>query len=106
MDDPFAALKKKKTFYLVHFFLQSECCLNSSQGSLPVVCCWLWNILEDNSSTPHVLILDEVAGVFAFLLRLFTEELGKSGKCHVITVKESRLKQKQNSLGTMHTKLP
>ena len=65
---------------------------DSTQCRDPVIALSLGNILEDNASTSHVLVLDELHGMLTLLFGVCLKPLGKSRKGNVVTVKVSSLK--------------
>ena len=71
---------------------------DSTQCRDPVIGLSLGNILEDNASTAHVLVLDELHGMIALLFGVCLKPLGKSRKGNVVTVKVSSLKIKKVSI--------
>merc|ERR1719232_2246099 len=72
---------------LVDLLLKFEGGLDGSEGGSPFVGPGLGNVLEDDTPTPHVLVVDELLGVLAFLIRVFAKALGESVQCNVIAIK-------------------
>jgi hypothetical protein len=60
--------------------------LNCLQGGLPIFSGGLWNVLEDDPSTSHVLVLDQLFGVAVLLFRQLVEEVGEAVKGDVVTI--------------------
>jgi len=74
---------------LMDLLLQLEGSFHGGEGGSPLVCPGLGNVLEDDTPTSPVLVLDELHGVLAFLLGVLTEPLGEPVQCHVIAIKVS-----------------
>merc|ERR1712156_1115608 len=53
---------------LVNLLLEIERCLDGVEGRGPLVGLGLGDVLEDDTSAPHVLVLDELHGVIALLV--------------------------------------
>ena len=75
--------------------LQFEGGLDGSEGGSPFVGPGLGNVLEDDTPTPPVLVVDELLGVLAFLVRVLAEALGEAVQCNVIAIKVSSLEGKK-----------
>ena len=67
--------------------------LYSCQRGSPVVTLGLGNVLKDDPSASHVLVLDEFEGVSSLLLRGLLEPLGESGQGNVVAIKVGCLKK-------------
>ena len=52
--------------------------LKGLEGGAPFILNRLDDVLQDDTTSPQVLVLDELHGVFAFLDGVVTEDLGKS----------------------------
>jgi len=65
--------------------------LASIQGALPVLGGGLGDVLEDNPASAHVLVLHQVPGMLALLLRHLLEEVGEAVEGDVIAVEVGRL---------------
>ena len=76
--------------------LQFEGGLDGSEGGSPFVGPGLGNVLEDDTPAPPVLVVDELLGVLAFLIRVLAKALGEAVQCNVIAIKVSSLKEKKN----------
>jgi len=74
---------------LVDLLLQFEGGLDGSEGGSPLVGPGLGNVLEDDTPTPPVLVVDELLGVLAFLVRVLAKALGEAVQCNVIAIKVS-----------------
>jgi len=71
---------------LVNLLLEIERCLDGVEGRGPLVGLGLSDVLEDDTSAPHVLVLDELHGVIALLVGVLTEPLGEAVQGHVVAV--------------------
>merc|ERR1712203_1195684 len=69
---------------LMNFLLQLQRGFDGTQCRDPVISLGLCNILEDNASTSHVLVLDELHGMVALFFRVGLEPLGKARKGNII----------------------
>lgn len=47
------------------------------------------NILEDDSSSSHIEIINELLSMTSFFIRVLFEELSESFECNVISIEES-----------------
>jgi len=72
---------------LVDFLLEFERGLDGAECRVPVVCLGLGDVLEDDASAPHVLVLDELLGVLTLLVRVLPEPLGEPVQGNVVAVK-------------------
>ena len=79
--------------YLVDFLLELEWGLDGAESRVPVVSFGLGDVLEDDASAPHVLVLGELLGVLTLLVRVLPESLGEPMEGDVVTVKVGGLKK-------------
>lgn len=85
------SLSEKSVPYLVYGLLQLNGGLHGVQGGSPDVLAGFGDVLEDNGSSPLVLVLHEHGAVLAFLQRTLLEELGETGKGLVVAVEVEAL---------------
>merc|ERR1719150_3011408 len=72
---------------LVNGLFQFQLALDSVQSRIPFLSNGFFNILENNTSSTHVLIRNQFLSVFTFLCRVVSETLGKSFEGDIITIK-------------------
>ena len=70
--------------YLVDSLLQLESGLDGLLGRGPLHLGRFGNVLEDDPPAAHVLIVDQLEGVLALLLRVLLEDLSETVSGHVI----------------------
>jgi hypothetical protein len=62
---------------------------------LPVFSHWLRDVLEDNTASTHVLVLDQLSGMLRFLLEQLMEKMGESRQSKIVSVEIGRLEKKK-----------